>query len=42
MKPKSNEEYAQIDAVKWKPFPDAFSAGAIRWKLLHVSPGHGA
>ena len=38
MKPKSKEEYVQIDAVQWQAFPTAFSAGGIQWKLLHVSP----
>ena len=42
MKPKTNEEYVQIDALAWQPFPEAFSAGGIRWKLLHVSPEQGA
>jgi len=42
MKPQTTEEYVQIDEVKWKPFPDAFSAGGIRWKLLNVSPGQGS
>lgn len=35
-------EYVQIDAVPWQPFPEAFSEGGIRWKLLHVSPELGA
>lgn len=42
MKPRTQEEYVQMDAVKWKPFPEAFSKGGIRWKLLHVSPEVGA
>jgi acetylacetone-cleaving enzyme len=42
MKPKIGEEYVQVDAVEWQPFPEAFSAGGIRWKLLHVSPEVGA
>ncbi|MDM0037408.1 acetylacetone-cleaving protein [Variovorax sp. J22G21] len=42
MKPKTNEEYVQIDEVQWKPFPAAFSTGGIRWKLLNVSPGQGS
>ena len=42
MKPKISEEYVQIDAVGWKPFPEAFSDGGIRWKLLHVSPERGS
>ena len=41
-KEKIPEEYVQMDQVDWKPFPDAFSAGGIRWKLLHVSPEMGA
>jgi hypothetical protein len=35
-------DYVQIDAQPWMPFPEAFSAGGIRWKLLHVSPEMGA
>ena len=42
MKPKSTEEYVQIDELQWKPFPDAFSTGGIRWKLLNVCPGQGS
>lgn len=42
MKPRTAEEYVQMDAVKWKPFPDAFSKGGIRWKLLHVAPEVGS
>lgn len=42
MKSKIGEEYVHIDSVAWQPFPDAFSAGGIRWKLLHVSPEVGA
>lgn len=42
MKAKVKEEYVQMDAVDWKPFPEAFSKGGIRWKLLHVSPEMGA
>lgn len=42
MKPHVPEEYVQIDELDWIPFPDAFSAGGIRWKLLHVSPESGA
>jgi acetylacetone-cleaving enzyme len=42
MKPRTNEEYVQIDQLPWKPFPDVFSQGGIRWKLLHVSPESGA
>lgn len=32
------EEYVQVDALDWAPFPEALSKGGIRWKLLHVSP----
>ncbi len=42
MKPRIGEEYVHIDAVAWQPFPEAFSTGGIRWKLLHVSPEVGA
>ncbi len=42
LKPKIKEEYVQMDQVDWKPFPEAFSTGGIRWKLLHVSPEVGA
>jgi hypothetical protein len=42
MKPKIKEEYVQMDELAWKPFPEAFSTGGIRWKLLHVSPEMGA
>jgi hypothetical protein len=42
MKPKVSQEYVQIGDLAWQPFPDAFSAGGIRWKLLHVSPEAGA
>lgn len=42
MKPKIREEYVQIQDVDWQPFPEAFSDGGIRWKLLHVSPEVGA
>lgn len=41
-KPKIAEEYVQIDATPWMPFPTQFSTGGIRWKLLHVSPEMGA
>ncbi len=41
MKPKIKEEYVQVDAVGWQPFPPAFSTGGIEWKLLHVSPESG-
>ncbi|MYK84703.1 MAG: acetylacetone-cleaving protein, partial [Gammaproteobacteria bacterium] len=36
------EDYVQMDAVDWAPFPEALCNGAIRWKLLHVSPESGA
>ena len=36
------EEYVQVDALDWAPFPEALSAGGIRWKLLHVSPEMGS
>jgi hypothetical protein len=42
MKPKVAQEYVQIQALEWQPFPEAFSQGGIRWKLLHVSPEVGA
>jgi hypothetical protein len=35
-------DYVQIDDTPWMPFPEAFSDGGIRWKLLHVSPEMGA
>ncbi len=42
MKTQIAEEYVQVDALDWAPFPDALSKGGIRWKLLHVSPEMGA
>lgn len=42
MKSKLTEEYVHIGSVDWQPFPDQFSEGGIRWKLLHVSPEVGA
>lgn len=42
MKSHVAEEYVQMDAVDWKPFPEVFGPGGIRWKLLHVSPEAGA
>jgi hypothetical protein len=42
LKPKTPEEYVQIDAQEWAPFPEALSQGGIRWKLLHVSPELGS
>ena len=41
MKPSIEQEYVQMDDTPWQPFPDAFSEGGIRWKLLHVSPESG-
>ena len=41
MKATIPEEYVQMDEVPWQVFPEAFSAGGIRWKLLHVSPETG-
>ena len=42
MKNRIEEEYVQIDSVGWQPFPEDFSDGGIRWKLLHVSPELGS
>jgi hypothetical protein len=42
MKPRAADDYAQVDEIAWQPFPEALSAGGIRWKLLHVSPEMGA
>jgi acetylacetone-cleaving enzyme len=42
MKPKVAGEYTHINKVTWQPFPGEFSAGGIKWKLLHVSPEVGA
>ena len=42
MKPRAEDDYAQVDALAWQPFPEALSEGGIRWKLLHVSPEMGA
>lgn len=42
LKPQVPQEYVQVDATPWMPFPAALSAGGIRWKLLHVSPEVGA
>ena len=38
MKPRAVDEYTQVSAIAWQPFPGEFSTGGIRWKLLHVSP----
>ncbi|WP_144098405.1 cupin domain-containing protein [Croceicoccus sediminis] len=32
----------ELDDVDWVPFPDALSAGGIRWKLLNVAPELGS
>jgi hypothetical protein len=42
LKAKVKQEYVQIDAAPWMPFPAALSEGGIKWKLLHVSPEMGA
>lgn len=42
MKERATDDYVQVSAVTWQPFPGEFSAGGIRWKLLHVSPEVGA
>ena len=42
MKPRAVDEYVQVNNVDWQSFPGDFSAGGIRWKLLHVSPEVGA
>ena len=42
MKGRIEEEYVQVNDVKWQPFPEIFSGGGIRWKLLHVSPELGS
>jgi len=42
MKAKVKEEYVDMANTPWQPFPEAFSAGGIRWKLLHVSPELGS
>ena len=31
-----------LDDLDWVPFPDALSAGGIRWKLLNVAPELGS
>ena len=38
IKPKLEGDYVQLDELAWQPFPEAFSTGGIKWKLLHVSP----
>ena len=35
-------DYVQMNEVDWVPFPEGLCQGAIRWKLLHVSPEAGA
>jgi hypothetical protein len=42
MKDKAEDAYVQMDEGPWAPFPDVFSVGGIRWKLLHVSPEMGS
>jgi len=42
LKTKPADEYVHVSSVNWQPFPGEFSAGGIRWKLLHVSPEMGA
>ena len=42
IKERAADDYIQVSAVAWQPFPGEFSAGGIRWKLLHVSPEVGA
>jgi len=42
MKNKIAEEYVHIPDLDWIPFPAGLADGGIRWKLLHVQPGHGA
>ncbi|MEP4957687.1 MAG: hypothetical protein ABJV68_11945 [Paracoccaceae bacterium] len=32
----------ELDDLPWVPFPDALSAGGIRWKLLNVAPELGS
>ena len=34
--------YVHMDDFDWQPFPEEFSKGGIRWKLLHVSPETGS
>ena len=42
LKTRPADEYIHVSSVDWQPFPGEFSAGGIRWKLLHVSPEVGA
>ena len=42
IKERTADDYVQVSAVAWQPFPGEFSTGGIRWKLLHVSPEVGA
>ena len=42
MKSHTPEEYVQMDEIPYVPFPEGLASGAIRWKLLHVSPEMGA
>ncbi|MFN3231992.1 MAG: cupin domain-containing protein [Alphaproteobacteria bacterium] len=37
-----NDAYVHLDDFEWQPFPEEFSEGGIRWKLLHVSPESGS
>lgn len=32
----------ELDKIDWAPFPEALSAGGIRWKLLNVGPELGS
>ena len=41
MKSRIREEAVQLDQLPWMPLPEAFAAGGIRWKLIHVSPEGG-
>ncbi|MDA0339537.1 MAG: acetylacetone-cleaving protein [Proteobacteria bacterium] len=38
----AQDDYVKLDDFEWQPFPEEFSKGGIRWKLLHVSPESGA
>jgi acetylacetone-cleaving enzyme len=42
MKSRPVDEYIHVDEMDWQPFPQEFSTGGIKWKLLHVSPEVGA
>lgn len=41
LKSKLPQDYTHINDLDWQPFPEAFSAGGITWKLLNVSPEAG-